>query len=292
MTVAVERLSARGRVLLLPRFGGAPILPIAILLVVLVCGISGQSLVLHDPVATNLRIARQPPFLLGGQLDYPLGTDALGRDIFSRLVMGARISLLVGFAVVGIAGTIGLLLALLAGYFGGWVDALIMRCTDATMSIPFLVIAVTLAGILKPSLTNVILILAATGWTGYARVLRSEVLRLRSREFVLLARVAGCGWPRILRVHLVPNIINTFMVIATLQLGLTIIAEASLSYLGLGVPPPTPAWGSMLSEGQNYLASAWWLVTFPGLAITATVLSTNLLGDWLRVRLDPKYRQV
>lgn len=270
---------------------GAPIVPVLLLAVVVVTGIFARWIAPFDPNEQNLLARLQPPaWETGGEWSHPLGTDRLGRDVLSRLVYGSRASLAVGFAVVAIAGGIGCILALWAGYFGGWVDHATMRLTDAVMSMPFLVVALALASLRRPSLGYLIVILGALGWANYARVLRGEVLRLRGSDFVLLAQIAGCSKPWILYRHILPNVANTLIVLATLQLGATIIAAASLDFLGLGVPPTTPTWGAMLSDGRANIRTAWWLATFPGIAIMLTVLSINLLGDWLRVRLDPRHR--
>lgn len=212
--------------------------------------------------------------------------------MLSRLLCGASISLQVGFLVVALAGLIGTTVALLSGYMGGWIDTLLMRFTDIMMSMPYLMIAIVLAAVLGPSKNNIIIILTLTGWAGYARVLRGEVLRIKKEEFVALAVIAGCSKIRIMLRHIFPNMVNTLVVLATLQMGVVIIAEASLSFLGVGVPPPDPAWGSMIAEGRSNISTAWWLCTWPGLAILLVVLSCNLFGDWLRVRLDPKFRQI
>lgn len=279
-----QALSAAGRL---------PVVPIVILSLVVFAGIFGNLLVPHDPAQVNMQAKLTPPaWQAGGNPAYLLGTDHLGRDILSRLIAGARVSLLVGFTVVFVAGFIGTTMAVLSGYLGGWVDTVIMRITDIKLSMPFLVVAITLAGILGPGLGNMIMVLAVMGWASYARVLRAEVLRLKGNDFVRLAVVAGCSWRRIVIVHIVPNITNSLIVLASLQLGTTIIAAASLSFLGLGVPPPTSDWGAMLADGRAYITRAWWLSASPGLAIMFTVLGTNLLGDWLRLRLDPKYRQI
>lgn len=270
-----------------------PVLPGTILLVVVFTAIFADVLALHPPSEVDLSATFQPPaWDAEGVLAHPLGADNLGRDVFSRLVHGSRLALFVGFVVVFIAGTVGTSLAIIAGYSGRWIDALIMRVTDGFFSMPFLMVAIVLAAILGPSLTNLILILALGGWTRYTRVIRGEVLRLKDMDFVAASRVAGIATPVILFRHIFPNVVNTVLVLASLELGGTIIAAASLGFLGVGVPPEIPTWGGMLAEGRPYIASAWWIALFPGLAITATVLGTNLLGDWLRWRLDPRYRQL
>lgn len=270
-----------------------PVFSMLILLFFIFLGIFGKFIAPYDPTKTNLLAAMLPPFWMeGGTTAYVLGTDPLGRDILSRLIGGARVSIEVGFAVVIVAGTIGTVVALLAGYLGGKIDALLMRVCDIFLSIPYLMVAIVLAAILGASKENIILILIILGWAVYARVLRGEVLRIKGGDFVNLAVIAGCRQTRIMGRHIFPNIVNTLIVMSTLQLGSVIIAEASLSFLGLGVPPPMPAWGSMCADGRNYIFDAWWIALWPGFAIMLVVLSCNFLGDWLRVRLDPKFRQI
>lgn len=269
-------------------FRHAPIIPVIILSLVIFCGVAGSKIAPHNPNDGDLLRSLMPPFK---DMAYPLGTDQLGRDILSRIIVGASISLSVGVTVVAIAGSLGALMAMLSGYLGGKIDMIIMRLTDAMLSIPFLMLAVSLAAVLGPSLRNVIILLSIMGWTGYARVLRGEVLRYKESDFVKLAQVDGCTTTRILRRHIFPNIFNSLIVLATLQVGSVITIEAALSFLGLGVPPPAPSWGGMLSDSRSY-TSVWWMSVFPGLAIMLTVLSCNLLGDWLRLRLDPKFRQL
>jgi peptide/nickel transport system permease protein len=273
-------------------FRGAPVIPILILLLLLIVGLFAPLLTPYDPNAVSLMKSHRPPVFSGGSWTNILGTDDLGRDVLSRLISGARISLLVGFAVVFGAGTIGTVMALLSGYFGGIIDSIISRACEVFIAVPFLLVAIAVVGAIGASTKNVILTLIFMGWAGYARVLRSEVLRLRELEFVKLARVAGCSHARILFRHLLPNIVNPLMILATLQLGATIVIEASLSFLGLGVPPPQATWGGMLASGKNFIGFQTSLVVIPGIAIFLVVLSINLLGDWLRVRLDPRFRQL
>lgn len=271
----------------------APKFPTIILLVFIIFGLFGKAIAPHDPNKTSFKDSLTPPsWMETGKMTYLLGTDHLGRDILSRIIVGAGVSLQIGVMVVAFAGLIGSLVACLAGYIGGRTDMILSRLLDMVLSMPFLIVAVTLAAILGASKWNLIIILAAVAWAWYARVLRSEVLRLKEGDFVRLAVVAGASKARIMLRHIFPNIVNSLVVLATLNLGTVIIAEASLSFLGLGVPPPAPAWGSMISEGRNYIGQAWWLCVWPGVAILLVVLSFNLLGDWLRVRLDPKFRQI
>ena len=273
--------------------GQVPVIPGLLLLAFVICAIFAKWIAPYDPLINQLKYALLPPFWLeGGTSAHLLGTDHLGRDILSRLIGGATISLEVGFIVVALAGIIGIAAALLSGYLGGWVDALLMRICDIFMSMPYLIVAIVLVAVLGPSRTNIIITLVVLGWAGYARILRSEVLRIKQGDFIQLAVLAGCSKTRIMLRHIFPNIVNPFIIMATLQLGNVIIAEASLSFLGLGVPPPVPAWGSMVAEGRNYIFDSWWLCVWPGLVIMLVVLSCNLLGDWLRVRLDPKFRQL
>ena len=284
----------RPRRLLLPSFlRGAPLFPVLMLTLVIGLGIIGPLIAPHNPRDADLARSLMPPaWEERGNWSYPLGTDQQGRDILSRIIAGARISLIVGFMAVAVAGSLGSLVALVGGYYGGWVDAILGRVVDTMLSMPFLMVAIVLAQVLEPGIRTIVLILGFTSWATYARVLRGEVLTIKSQDYVALARVGGNSTPRILWRYILPNLLNTLIVLATLQLGTTILAEATLSFLGLGIPPPNAAWGLMLAEGRQYVTFAWWLAVFPGIAIMLTVLSTNMLGDWLRVRLDPKLRQV
>lgn len=271
---------------------GIPLIPATILIMVVAAGVLGPFIGRYNPEEINLLNSFLPPIWKeGGSIAHPLGTDQFGRDVLSRLIVGARISLLIGCMAVFFSGFIGTVVAITSGYLGGKVDAVLMRMTDAMLSMPYLLIGVALAGIIGPGLLNLVVVLAVLGWASYARVIRSEVLRVKTQDFIILARITGCSTVRILWKHIFPNIVNTMIILATLQLGIAIILAASLSFLGMGVPPPTPEWGLMVAEGREYLSTAWWLATLPGLCILLTCLAANLLGDWLRLRLDPKYRQ-
>ena len=270
-----------------------PIIPVIVLPVFVFCGLFGNIIAPHNPVTINLGQALTPPvWVEGGNRLYPLGTDELGRDILSRIVVGASIPLQVGIAVIFAGAFIGLTLAMLAGYMGGWVDTIIMRAADTMLAMPYMMIVIVLAAILEPSKYSIIFVLVIMGWATGTRVMRGEVLRIRESDFIKLAVVAGTSKPKIMLWHIFPNIFNTQIVLSTLALGSIIIMEAILSFLGVGVPPPHPAWGSMCAEGRGHLVSAWWISLWPGVAIFLVVLSWNLLGDWLRVRLDPKFRQL
>jgi peptide/nickel transport system permease protein len=276
------------------RSDGFPWTPTLILLTIVFVAVFANVIAPYNPEVGALGERFKPPaWQAGGDERYVLGTDHLGRDILSRLIFGARVSVIVGFAAVIIAGMVGTFLGILSGYVGGWVDQVIMRITDTWLALPALTFAIFLAAIVGPSETNIIIILSAVYWTRYARVIRGEVLSLRERDFVRLAIVAGCSKWTIMRRHLLPNVINSAIVLATLQLGVVIIAEASLSFLGVGVPPPKPAWGLMLADGKKGLMTGyWWLTVLPGCCIMFMVLSANLLGDWLRVKFDPQLRQL
>jgi peptide/nickel transport system permease protein len=219
---------------------------------------------------------------------HPLGTDTLGRDVASRLLYGARVSLVVGFSAVLLAGAVGVAAGLVSGWYRGWVDDLVMRLGDVQLAFPVLVLAVAVLAVLGGSVLNLIVVLGVTGWITYARIVRGEVLTLRERDFVAAARALGAGDAWILGRHLLPNVLPPITVVATFSVARTIIAEASLSFLGLGVPAPEPSWGAMLDEGRNYITTGWWLALFPGLAILLLVLGINLVGDWLRDVLDPR----
>jgi peptide/nickel transport system permease protein len=276
------------------RLDDFPVIPAAVLVLIGLVAIFANVLAPHNPEIGSLVARFKPPFWqTGGSTKYLLGTDQLGRDVLSRLIFGARVSVVVGFTAVIFAGAVGTTLGILSGYLGGWVDQVIMRLTDTWLALPALTFAIFLAAVVGPSMWNIVLILGITYWTRYARVIRGEVLSLKEREFVRLAIVAGCSKWTIMRRHILPNIINTAIVLGTLMLGVVIIAEASLSFLGVGVPPPQPAWGLMLSDGkQGLMVGYWWLTVFPGCCIMLMVLSANLLGDWLRVKFDPQLRQL
>jgi peptide/nickel transport system permease protein len=237
-----------------------------------------------------LKRLRPPMWEARGLREHPLGTDHLGRDILSRILYGGRISLGVGLSAVTLSGLIGVSLGLLAGFHGGRTDAFIMRVVDVFLAIPYILLAMGVVFALGPSLLNVILVMAVTRWVQFARIVRADVLSIREREFVSGARARGSRSTRLLLRHVLPNALTPIIVVATLELAFMIIYESALSFLGLGVQPPTPTWGWMLSDGRNYIATAWWLATFPGLAIMLTVLAVNLLGDWLRDTLDPRLK--
>ncbi len=228
----------------------------------------------------------------GGSSKFLLGTDHLGRDLLTRIIHGARISIIVGAVTLGVGGTVGVILGMMAGWYGGWVDELLMRLVDMILALPLILVALVAVVALGQSLGIIVAVLALWIWPRFARMTRGEVLQLKTMDYVALARVSGASTLRILFVHLFPGTINTLIVVATLQVGIVILVEAVLSFLGAGVPPPTPAWGSMVSDGRDRLADAWWIATMPGIAILLTVMSLNLFGDWLRDKLDPRLRQI
>jgi len=272
-----------------------PVLPLAILVPFILIALFANFIAPYDPTEpiAGAKIFEPPFWMQGGSAHALLGTDFQSRDVLSRLIFGARVSLIVGVTGTIVAGGIGTALGILAGYLGGWVDQVIMRITDAWLALPGLVFAIFLATVVGPSMWNIVIILGLVFWTRYARVIRGEVLSLREREFVKLAEIAGASRTRVILRHILPNVMNSTMVLASLTIGVVIIAEASLSFLGVGVPPPEPAWGSMLSDGRSMLmVGDWWLTVFPGLGILLVVLATQLLGDWLRVRLDPQLRNL
>ncbi len=271
----------------------APVVPLGIIILLVLTALLANVLTSYSPVNIVLPDRLRPPFWeQGGSLAHPLGTDPMGRDLLTRLIYGARISLLVGFLGLLVGGGVGAALGLIAGYAGGRLDAFLMRVTDTTLSFPIILLAILLVVILGSSLLTVVFSVALVLWARFARVIRGEVLSIRERDFVAQARIAGSSSVRIILVHLFPNVLNTLVVLLSLQIGWVIIVEASLSFLGAGVPPPTPTWGSMIAEGRDYIASAWWVSFFPGLAILVTVLAFNLCGDWLRDALDPTMRQL
>lgn len=247
----------------------------------------------HDPLKQNLRTRNIPPvWETGGSWDHPFGTDQIGYDILSRTIYGARPSLEIGAIAAVIGLVIGTSLGLLAGYFRGPADSLIMLLADAQLSTPFLVIAIAAVAAFGQSMMILIVLAGVSGWMGFARTIRAQVLSLRNREFVVASQAIGADSWRILWRHMLPNIISTTIVLITIQLRGLILFEASMSFLGLGVPPPNPSWGSMISNGRDYLLSSWWISVIPGIALMLTVLTTSFIGDWLRDVLDPTLRGV
>lgn len=264
-----------------------------IVLLNILVALSAPALAPHDPLDQDIARRLLPPaWFAGGSAEHLLGTDQLGRDILARIIYGSRISLLIGLLSVALALPIGVGAGLLSGYFGGRLDDAIMRLADVQLAFPFILLAITIAGVLGPNPRNVILILAVGGWVVYARLTRGQVLSLREKEFVEAARSLGLGHGRILFRHVLPNIVTPIIVVATFSVAQMILLESSLSFLGLGVQPPTPSWGGMLNDGRAYITIAWWLMTFPGAAIMLTVLGINFLGDWLRDSLDPRLQSV
>jgi peptide/nickel transport system permease protein len=268
---------------------GIPILPFAILAILVISAVLAPFVAPHDPLQTNLRNTLAPPFFqAGGSVDHLLGTDKVGRDVFSRVIYGGRVSLLLAMSVLLIGGSVGTTLGLISGYFAGKVDVVIQRLVEAILSLPTIMVALVFVFVLGQSFTSVVFILSPFIAARFARMVRGEALIVRQQNYVALARVAGASHIRIIVKHILPNVAATIIVIATLEVGHLILVEASLSFLGVGVPPPTPAWGLMVSDGREYLVTKYWLSLVPGLAIVATVLSINWIGDWLRDVLDPK----
>lgn len=264
------------------------------ILVTVMLGALGAPLISRiDPNAQVLDNRLLEPMATGRDgVFHWLGTDQLGRDVFTRVLYGTRISLLIGLASMVMAGTIGVSLGLASGYFGGRVDDVVMRLADVQLALPFILIATFVASILGPGLQNTILVLGVNSWVAYARVVRAGVLSVREREYVLAARALGISNFAILRRYVLPNVASPTLVIGTFAVAQMILAEAALTFLGLGTPPSIPSWGGMLADGRNYITLAWWNAAFPGVAITITVIAINLFGDWLRDYLDPKNREL
>lgn len=270
-----------------------PLLPLFIVVAVGLTAMLAPWLAPQSPVDGALGSRLLPPaWMSGGSPDHLLGTDRYGRDILSRIIYGARISLTVALLAIFVAGTVGAAVGVVAGYFGGWVDIVLMRLTDIALSIPAILVAIMLAVVRGPNFGNVILIVVLFLWPRYARQVRGESLAVKAQDFVALARVAGCSSVTIMWRHIFPNVVPTLLVLATLQVGYVILLEASLSYLGVGIPPPQPSWGVMIADGRGELEMSWWISVFPGLAMLLSILSFNLLGDWMRDRMDPKLREV
>ena len=244
----------------------------------------------HDPIGADIRKRLLPPFWSSGSTEYLLGTDPIGRDVLSRIIYGSRISLLVAVVAVSLRSSAGVLLGLVAGYYRGKLDSIIMRIGDIQLAVPPLILAVGIIAVLGRGLGNLMIVLGITGWMTYGRLVRGEVLSVREKEFVDAARAIGCNDWRIMFRHILPNVAHPILVFASLDVAAMILVESTLSFLGLGVAPPTPSWGSMIADGRDYLATSWWVSVFPGVAILVTILGINLLADWLREKLDPKWR--
>ena len=265
---------------------------LAVVVIVVVTAVAAPLLSPFDPIEQDLGDLRlkAPGFRDATGRVHPLGTDHLGRDLLARVIYGARPALMVGFAAVVISGLIGMAAGLVSGYFGGRVDDALMRLADIQLAFPFILLAIAVIGVLGPSLTTIIAVIGVSSWVVYARIVRSAVLSLREREFVQAALALGSGDARVLVRHILPNALTPWLVVATLDMARVIVIESALSFLGLGVQPPTPTWGGMLADGRVYISTAWWLATFPGLAILVTVLGINLFGDGLRDTLDPRLK--
>ncbi|WP_203333896.1 ABC transporter permease [Planococcus beigongshangi] len=260
-----------------------------IVISVVFIAIFADLIVPHPPAENNLTNMLKPPaWLEGGSWEFILGTDNLGRDILSRILIGTRVSLLVGVFSVVLAGVIGLIVGIIAGFYGGWIDSVLMRFVDSFLAIPSILFILVFLAVFEPSIMVLIIVIGLTNWVTYARVVRGEVLSIKEREYVKASRSIGSKNIKIMKQHILPNILSSFIVISALSVATTIILEASLSFLGLGIQPPDVSWGAMLTDGRNYLATNWWIATFPGIAIVITVLGIIFLGDWLRDVLDPK----
>jgi len=264
---------------------------LVVVAVVVVTALAAAVVTPFDPIEQDIGERLKAPLTrdAAGRV-HPLGTDHLGRDILARIVFGARPALLVGFAAVAISGVLGMVTGLVAGYFGGRIDDLLMRLADIQLAFPFILLAIAVIGVLGPSLTTIICVIGVSSWVVYARIVRGAALSLREREFVQAAQALGSRDGRILVRHILPNVFTPWLVVATLDMARVIVIESALSFLGLGVQPPTPTWGGMLADGRVYISTAWWLATFPGLAILITVLGINLFGDGLRDTLDPRLK--
>jgi peptide/nickel transport system permease protein len=271
-----------------------PILPVAVLMLLLVIpALFASQVAPHNPVKGSLSKRLKPPvWMQGGSIEHPLGTDKLGRDILSRVIHGSRISLMVSLVAILFAGSLGTGLGLLAGYFGGRLETVVMRLVDISLALPTILLALVLVAAVGASFGAVITVIAVILWARYARQVRGETLSVKQHDFIARARVAGASHVRIMLRYIFPNVVNSLVVLATLQVGAVILLESTLSFLGVGIPRPAPAWGVMVADGRELVVTAWWVAMFPGLAIMLTVLSLNLLGDRLRDHLDPKLRNI
>ena len=270
-----------------------PWMSLAIIGAMLFMAVFAPVLTPHSPIDQSLPNKLMPPvWEEGGTARHIFGTDIFGRDVLTRLFYGARVSMIVTAMALLVGGGVGLLIGIVSGYVGGRLDNLLMRIVDAALAFPTILFALLLAVTMGQGLDTIIIAISLLLWARFARVVRGEVLAVKQRDFIALAKVHGCSSSRIMVTHVLPNVLNTFMVLLTLHVGVVIVAEASLSFLGAGVPPPTPSWGLMVAEGRGKITSAWWLSLIPGIAITLVVLAFNLFGDWLRDRLDPKLRQL
>ncbi len=270
-----------------------PVLPLLIIALFIFLAFFGNVLAPFDPIKQNLSMRLVPPaWMEGGTVQHLLGTDELGRDLLSRLMVGARGSFVVAVAALLLGGLLGSLIGLVSGYKEGVLDTILMRAADGTLAFPIILLAILLVVSVGSGYVTVIIAVGIVIWSRFARVIRGEVLSLKERDFVKASQTIGASSIRIMRQHILPNVANTLVVMLTLQVGWVIITEATLSFLGAGIPPPTPTWGSMVADGRQYLNSAWWYSLIPGFAVTIVVLAFNLMGDWLRDRLDPKLRQL
>ena len=290
-----QRSNEKSNILLVGLFAFRryPVIPVLIIVVLLVSAVFAPVIAPYDPEINSLRDRNEKPFWMEGSSGkYILGGDPLGRDVLSRIIHGARISVMVAAVSISTGVFIGTTLGIVAGYFGGIIDEVIMRLMDMNSAIPFLLLALIVVMVFGQSLRTLMIVLALSNWGGPARLVRGQTLQIKTLDYVSMARICGASDRRIMLQHLLPGVRNIIVVTATLQVGSVILAESILSYLGAGVPPPTPAWGSMISDGRDYIASAWWVTFFPGMAIFLTVLAFNFIGDWLRDKWDPRLRQL
>ena len=274
------------------RFRKWPYIPAFILIVLVFAAIAAPLISPYDPVKGDLRARSKPPIGFGGTTEHLFGTDNQGRDIFSRIIHGARVSMSFAAITMLLSVALGAVIGAVSGYFGGNIDETLMRLVDLQNALPFILAALVAVGVFGASFTTLLIIIAIFSWGTTARQIRGEILQLKQMDYVSLARIAGASSPRIIFKHLLPGVTNTLIVVATLGTGQIILTEATLSFLGVGIPPPKPAWGSMISFGRNYIDSAWWIAVIPGVAIALVVVSLNFLGDWLRDYFDPRLRQL